>query len=58
MVDAIDRAIDFEGFDDVLLDEGVFRVALEVRDVLRLAGQQVVDADDVMALRETKVGQM
>ena len=36
----------------------VLRVALEVGDVCVLAGDEVVDADDLVPLREQQVGQV
>ena len=58
MVDAADVAADLQWLDDVVLDEGEVGVALEVGDVLALAGDEVVDADDLVALAEQQVGEV
>ena len=47
-----------ERLDHVVLDEGELRVALQVGDVLRLAGDEVIDADHLVALRQEQVGQV
>jgi hypothetical protein len=41
-----------------VLDEGVIRIPGEVRDVLALAGDEIVDADHLIPIREQQIGQI
>ena len=51
-------AVDFQRLDDVGFDERVVRIAAQMGDVFRLAGDEIVDADDFMALAQEQVGQV
>ena len=53
----VDRTVDVDVVGDVVLDEREVAVG-EVRDVGRVAGQQVVDADDLVAAIEQRFGEM
>ncbi len=44
--------------DDVVLDERIGVVAFKVRDVPGPAGREVVDADDLVSLRQKEVGEV
>ena len=48
--DVIDGAVDLERLGDIVLDELELRVADQVDDVAAMPGQQVVDADHLVAL--------
>ena len=52
MQDRVERARDVDEVRDVLLDEREALVAEKQRDVVRRPRQEVVDADDVVTLRE------
>src|SRR5436189_6023435 len=43
---------------DVVFDEPVILVPREVPDVFEISGDQIVDRDDAMALRQEPIGQM
>ena len=53
----VHRAVDVDVVGDVVLDEGEVAVD-QVRDVRRVAGQQVVDADHLVAAIEQRFGQV
>ena len=57
MIDAVDGAVEFERLDDVGFDEGVLGI-LPRRWAMfcGFAGDEIIDADDFMALCEQQVG--
>ena len=58
MPDVIDRAVQEDELGHVLLDEFEIPIAAQVGDVVHAAGDEVVDADDLVAARQQQVGQM
>ena len=48
--DVVDRPVDLERMRDVVADEGEAVVAAQMLDVGRAAGDEVIDADDFVAL--------
>jgi hypothetical protein len=58
MEDDVHLARNVEVLGDILLNEAVVRVALEMRDVLGIAGDEIVDADDAESFGEETVGEM
>ena len=58
MQDVVDRPVDLDRLGDVVLDELEPRVVEERRDVAARAGQQVVDADDLVAVVEESLAKM
>jgi hypothetical protein len=55
--DEIDRSLDVDVVRDVVLDEREVAIR-EMRDVCRVAREQVVDADDAAAAIEERFGEM
>ena len=58
MPDVIDGFVKEDEFRDVLLNEAEVLVAAEVGDVVRAAGDEVVEADDFVAFGEEEIGEM
>ncbi len=58
VIDAIEGAVDFEIFVDVLVEEGEFGIGFEVGDVGEAAGKEVVEAEDLVVLGEEMVGEV
>ena len=58
MEDEVDVALDLEVVADVLLLEAVVRVVLEVLEVGRVAGDEIIDPDNAIAFRQKAIGQM
>src|SRR4051812_18732994 len=58
VIDAIDRSIDLQRLDHVMLDKAVLRVALEMGDVVWFAGGEVVAADVLVPLVKEKMGEV
>ena len=58
MPDVIHPAFEKNEFGDVLLDEFEVRVAAKVDDVVHAAGDEVVNADDLVAARNQEVGEV
>ena len=58
MVDVVDGAIEGEGIDDVVVDEAETGVGVEVGDVALIAGDEVIDAEDIAGLGQEEIGQM
>ncbi len=58
MEDVVDPAGIKEIFRDVLLDEAEVLVAGKMRDVVGVAGDEIVERDDIVPLREEAVAQM
>ena len=58
MQDGVDAPVDVDEVGDVVLDEPEALVARQVRDVVGVAGDEVVHADDRVALREEAVAKM
>ena len=56
--DDVHLAGDVEVLGDVLLDEAVVRITLQVVEVGRVAGDEVVHADDAESFRQKTVGEM
>ena len=56
--DRVDRAVDVDVVGDVVLDEVEAPVAEQVGDVARMAGRQVVERDDVVAIGQQPVRQV
>ncbi len=50
--DVVDRAVDFDVIRDIVPQEREACVALQVLNVQRIAGDEIVDANDVVAFRE------
>jgi len=58
VIDAVDGAVDFDRVGDILLEEGEAGVVFEMGDVGEAAGEEVVEADDVVAVGEEEVGEV
>jgi hypothetical protein len=58
MKDAIDRPIDRNGPRHILPNERESVVALEMSHVLGVAGNEIVDADDLMTVRQKNISEM
>ena len=58
MVDDVDRLVDLDVLDDVVVAELELRPAADVRDVLEAAGLEVVEADHAIVAREKVVAEM
>ena len=58
MQNGVNRAFQIERFTDVVLDRLKGLVVAEMRDVLRLAGHEVVDADDLPAVGQQALGEV
>ena len=58
MPDEIHRLLEEDELSDILLNELEGRVPTEVSNVLDAAGDEVIQADDPVAARQQKVGQM
>ena len=43
---------------DIVLDESVALVAREVRDIIRVSGDEVVDTDHAMPFRQQAIGKV
>src|SRR5881275_3092858 len=58
MEDVVERPFDVDVGGDVELDEAEAVAAEEMRDVLRAAGDEVVDADDFVAAGEEEIAEV
>ena len=58
MQHVVDRPVDLDRLGDIVLDELERRVGRQVRDVAATAGQQVVHADDLVAVAEEPLAKM
>ena len=58
VVDVVDLARNEEILGDVVLDEIVVRIASEMIDVRRRTGDQVVDGNDLVAIRQQSIRQV
>ncbi len=58
MEDVVDRAVDLDGLGDVMFDEPKPGPIGEVLNVARAAGQQIVDADHLIAVVEKPLAEM
>ena len=58
MEDRVDGPVEVDVLRDVVVDEAELPVAREVRDVAHVARDEVVEADDLVALGEEAVGEV
>lgn len=58
MPDVIDVFVEVNEFGDVLLDEAEVLVAAEVRNVIDVAGDEVIEADDFVSFGEEVIGEV
>jgi len=56
--DILNRARHFQGLADIVLEEHKVGMTLEMGEVLRLARNEVINADDLMTVRHQPVAQM
>jgi hypothetical protein len=56
--DVIDVFVQEDEFGDVLLNEAEVLVAAEVRNVIDVAGDKIIEADDFVPLSEQVIGEM
>ncbi len=58
MQHVVDRAVDLDRLGDIVLEESKRRVVDQVRDVAAIAGQEVVHADDFIAVTQESLAKV